>query len=110
MNTTTTTTPLPALPTPRLRAARQDVDELRSLIESNEWRLEVDWFWSGRNRHGMLRIYEAEVPVHMVEFERNTQVWTDGDANLSKVRTGSPKHLAVLSALAWVRGTLELHS
>lgn len=36
------------------------------------------------------------------QFERNTMLWTSGDIDLGRVRTGSPRHYAVLDALEFL--------
>ena len=64
----------------------------------------ITWQWVGRVRHGVLEVYEnalgpCDGNVLAQTFERNTAVWEESDCRIGKVRTGSPKHLAIKAAL-----------
>lgn len=97
MNTTNTHTPT--------RATSLDVEELREIVRKQGWSLQLGWYWQGRVRHGILNVIDPadSSVVYAVEFPRATLTWTKGDEELTKVRTGSPKHQAILSALAYLR-------
>ena len=65
----------------------------------------ITYKWVGRCRHGVIEVYEAALgpfdgAVDSEEFNRETQLWTDADSNIGRMRTGSAKHMAVKNLLA----------
>jgi hypothetical protein len=94
----TTTTPLRGN-----KAAALYVAELHGQLEARNLTLDIYWRWSGRRRDGVLNIFDPERHVvFSYQFERNTQRWGRTDETLHRVRTGSPRHRAVVAALEHV--------
>ena len=82
-----------------LAPARVTTDEFKSFCDAQNLRWLITWKWQGRNRAGVLRVYDRDDNLKArVVYGRNTQMWGLGDHGLDRVRTGSPKHLAVLEA------------
>jgi hypothetical protein len=82
-----------------LPPARVTTDEFKSFCDAQDLRWLIAWKWEGRNRAGVLKVYDRDDNLKArVVYDRNTQMWGNGDRGLDRVRTGSPKHLAVLKA------------
>ena len=82
-----------------LPPARVTTDEFKSFCDAQNLRWLITWKWQGRNRAGVLRVYDCDDNLKArVLYGRSTQMWGPGDHCLDRVRTGSPKHLAVLEA------------
>lgn len=80
-----------------LPSARVTTDEFKSICNALHLRWVIDWKWEGRNRAGVLKVYDRHGNLKArVMYGRSTQMWGEGDRGLDRVRTGSPKHLAVL--------------
>lgn len=74
-------------------------DEFKSFCDAKNLRWLITWKWQGRNRAGVLRVYDRDDNLKArVMYGRSTQMWGLGDHSLDRVRTGSPKHFAVLEA------------
>ncbi|MDW3682999.1 hypothetical protein RA280_14825 [Cupriavidus sp. CV2] len=88
-----------SLPQP-LEAAGITRTRFINLCEQGGFSYELTWFWSGRNRHGRLivRHYARSAPL-VIDFARNAGGWAAADEMLDRLRTGSPRHLAVLEAV-----------
>jgi hypothetical protein len=69
----------------------------------------ITYEWVGRCRHGVIEVFESALgpfdgAVACERFSRSTHLWTEADARIGTMRTGSPKHLAVKALVA----TLEI--
>lgn len=85
------------------RPARGHVDELKRELDAKGLSLDLFWRWNGRCRDGVLTLLDAKgQTVFARQFERNTQLWSRRDETLQRVRTGSPRHRAVIAALEHV--------
>ena len=84
--------------------ARMSVDALKRLAADNALDLQLTWRWAGRSRHGVLTVSKGGINLFSESFARSTRMWGSGDENLDLVHTGSPKHHAVLKALASLTG------
>lgn len=69
----------------------------------------IVWTWAEWRRHGVIRIVTLDAygkPDWTKEafarevFARSTSSWGASDAVVGRVRTGSPKHLALLALIA----------
>jgi hypothetical protein len=87
------------------RPARTHVDELKRLLAARGLTLDLCWRWNRRCRDGVLTLHDAQgQTLFERQFERNTQRWVRSDETLQCVRTGSPRHRAVVAALEHVLG------
>jgi hypothetical protein len=80
-----------------------------SLLKRHGLEYGITYEWVGRCRHGVIEVFDAALgpfdgAVACERFSRNTQLWTEADALIGTMRTGSPKHLAVKALVA----TLEI--
>lgn len=80
--------------------ARMSVDELKRLAADNALDLQLTWRWAGRSRHGVLTVSKDGINLFSESFARSTRMWGSGDEKFELVRTGSPKHRAVMKAVA----------
>jgi len=64
--------------------------------------------WTGWRRHGVIRVVPLDArrepdwtkpPVQREEFARSTSAWGQSDRVIRRVRTGSPKHVALLNII-----------
>jgi hypothetical protein len=79
------------------------VAELNRQLQARDLTLNLFWRWNGRCRDGVLCINDAQgQQVFEQQFGRNTQRWVRSDETLQRVRTGSPRHRAVVAALEHV--------
>lgn len=82
-----------------LPPARVTTDQFKSFCDAQDLRWLITWKWQGRNRAGVLRVHDRDDNLKArVIYGRNTQKWGLSDHGLDRLRTGSPKHLAVLEA------------
>jgi hypothetical protein len=83
--------------------ARAHVEELKRQLDARGLRLDICWRWNGRCRDGVLTLHDAQGrAVYARQFRRNTQLWSKRDETLQRVRSGSPRHNAVVAALEHV--------
>jgi hypothetical protein len=60
----------------------------------------------GELRHGVISLRPAGISnafaraVDRVEYSRSSSSWSSGDAKIGRLRTGSPKHLALRALVA----------
>lgn len=80
--------------------ARVSADALKALLDMHNLSLDISWRWSGWNRSGVLRVIDDTGVRFERQYRRATQLWGRGDETLERMRTGSPKHEAVMAALA----------
>jgi len=68
--------------------------------------------WVGWRRHGVICIVPLDArgepdwtkhPIIREEFARSTSAWGQADRPVGRVRTGSPKHVALLSLIQRLR-------
>ena len=65
----------------------------------------IVWSWNGWRRDGVIRVFPlteqgALDTHHLLEkevFSRSSSDWSSADAVVRRVRTGSPKHIALLA-------------
>lgn len=64
--------------------------------------------WVGWRRHGVIRVVPLDArgepdwtkpPVQREEFPRSSSAWGQSDKVVGRVRTGSPKHAALLNLI-----------
>ncbi len=84
--------------------AAQTTARFIAFLRRHDLEYGITWQWVGRVRHGLLEVYHTALGpcdgnVLAQPFERNTATWADSDCRIVKVRTGSPKHLAIKAAL-----------
>lgn len=65
----------------------------------------ITYQWVGRCRHGVIEVFDAALgpfdgAVACERFSRSSRLWTEADARVGAMRTGSPKHLAVKALVA----------
>jgi hypothetical protein len=87
----------------RTERANVSVGRLRALLDARGFSLAITPVWYGRVRHGLMHVLNhndnpTAIPAEAM-FKRSSQLWCDSDAQLGIVRTGSPKHIAVLDLL-----------
>jgi hypothetical protein len=79
------------------------VADLNRQLDAKSLTFELFWRWNGRCRDGVLTLHDAQgQTLFERQFERNTQRWGRTDETLHRVRTGSPRHRAVVTALEHV--------
>lgn len=79
--------------------ARIDVDNLLKLLNARGYTYQIHWRWAGWSRHAVLSILDSDgKQLVTVPYTRATQSWGRHDEQLGRVRTGSPKHQAVVAA------------
>lgn len=76
-----------------------------TLLARNGLDYGVTWKWVGRCRHGVIEVYDVSLGqsdgvMDSEEYERNTHRWSDGDRQIGRMRTNSPKHRAVKALVA----------
>ncbi|KQY00158.1 hypothetical protein ASD28_12570 [Massilia sp. Root133] len=82
-----------------LAPARVTTDEFKFFCDAQNLHWLITWKWQGRNRAGVLKVYDRDDNLKArVLYGRSTQMWGPADQGLDRVRTGSPKHFAVLEA------------
>lgn len=77
-----------------------------ALVDHHDIDWNIQWFWKGRSKNGRLVLREKPggPAIFVREYERNSSLWTGSDNYLAKgMRTGSPRHLAILDALAFLK-------
>jgi hypothetical protein len=80
--------------------ARHLQDELDGLGHT----LKIEWKWQGRNRDGVVSIFDrAEACVYSVTYTRAQTRWDDNDELLTSCNRGGNKHYALIVALAFLR-------
>jgi hypothetical protein len=65
----------------------------------------ITYEWVGRCRHGIIEVFDAALgpfdeAVACERFSRSSHLWTEADARIGAMRTGSRKHLAVRALVA----------
>jgi hypothetical protein len=91
-----------------LPPARKSTDLLKAMLQERGFEFDIDWFWNGRARSGRLNIREKGIhaygsrPLFSTCYSRSTQLWGQSDEHLDRLRTGSPKHLAVQDAIRFL--------
>ena len=65
----------------------------------------ITYQWVGRCRHGVIEVFDAALgpvdgAVAYERFSRSSHLWTEADARIGTMRTGSPKHFAVKALVA----------
>jgi hypothetical protein len=86
--------------------ASVSVHRLATIMKSRGLQLEIAPFWTRRVRYGHMFVFDDSEPTRIqaqAQFTRATHSWRDADTRLGVVRTGSPKHVAVLEVLAQLR-------
>lgn len=72
-----------------------------SALESQGLRYRIGWRWNRRSRDGVITVEDGdERTVAEMHYVRNTQRWSVTDSHLSRLRTDSAKHLALLALVA----------
>lgn len=72
----------------------------------------ITWFWCERRKHGRLLVRDPETCslVVRLDYARSTSIWTGSDSYIDRgVRTGSPRHLAILAAIEQIKGWREVN-
>lgn len=82
--------------------ARIDLELFNSLLVAKGCEYLISWYWSGRNRNGLLQILKEGACVAAFEFNRNTSIWGESDRRLYRLRTGSARHGAVQDAIRYL--------
>jgi len=76
----------------------------KTMLQARNMGYTITWQWdaTGKNRHGVIRVFYEDKPgtVDEAVFARSTHVWADADSRIGKLRTGSPKTLAIKALLA----------
>jgi hypothetical protein len=76
-----------------------------ALLEARGLAYTIAWQWdaSSKYRNGVIIVHTAAGPqagaVAEAVFVRNTHFWTPADERIGKLRTGSPKHFALLALI-----------
>jgi hypothetical protein len=89
----------------QIEPAQETVTAFKELLASKGLAYFVSWRWEGWRKFGIIGVRpagqsQALAPaVDREEFARSTSRFTAADRVIGKVRTGSPKHLAI-SALS----------
>jgi hypothetical protein len=97
MNSTFSTVPA------ALQPASETVKEFEQMLTENNLSYYISWHWAGWRKHGVIGItrkcewYELPPVLDREEFSRASSAWGAKDRTLGRVRTGSPKHLAILT-------------
>jgi hypothetical protein len=102
-------TNLPALHgyLPRPRDVAQ---QLQEELNGRGHTLKIDWNWAGRNREGVVNIFNrAGVCVYCATYARAQTRWGGCDELISSCNRGSSKHLALIAALAFMRSLPHRH-
>ena len=76
-----------------------------SLLKRHGLEYGITYEWGGRCRHGVIEVFESALgpfdgAVACERFSRSSHLWTEVDARIGTMRTGSPKHLAVKALVA----------
>lgn len=83
-----------------------------SLLAEKELGYYIVSTWSGWRRHGVIRVVPLDArgepdwtkqAVVREEFVRSTSLWRQSDRVVGRVRTGSPKHQALLNIIKQLR-------
>lgn len=85
--------------------ARMSVDGVKRLAAERNLDLHLAWRWSGRERYGILTVTKEHEVLVSESFARSTRMWGPGDERFDLVRTGSPKHRAVMKAVETLNDT-----
>lgn len=93
---------------PTLRAylpnPRDVARELLDFTNSRHYTVKIEWLWVGRERHGVVHIFDrAGACVFLTEYVRSETRWDGNDALLTSCNRGSNKHHALVRALAYMR-------
>lgn len=87
--------------TPGPRDVARDITEL---LEAKGYTLKIEWAWSGRNRDGLVCVFDrAGTCVFSTTYLRAQTRWDANDAQLTSCNRGSNKHFALIAALAFLR-------
>jgi len=85
-------------------APRDVARNLTELLEAKGYTLKIEWAWSGRNRDGLVCVFDrAGTCVFSNTYPRAQTRWDDNDARLTSCNRGSNKHFALIAALAFMR-------
>lgn len=95
-------------PAPRIYVEPTSVMSARflALLEARGLTYTIAWQWdaASKYRDGVLTVHTAAGPeagaVAEALFVRNTHLWTPADERIGKLRSGSPKTLAVKALLS----------
>lgn len=83
--------------------ASETVKQFQQLLADNNLAYYISWRWEGWRKHGVVGImpkcewYALLPAIDREEFSRASSTWGTNDRTLGRVRTGSPKHLAILA-------------
>ncbi|MBK4733030.1 hypothetical protein [Noviherbaspirillum pedocola] len=88
--------------------AADSVKAFQALLAKHRLGYLIVWTSAGWHKHGVIRVFPltengALDTRHLVfaeEFTRSNSSWGVADRVLGRVRTGSPKHRAILALLA----------
>ena len=87
--------------TPGPRDVARDITEL---LKAKGFTLKIEWVWSGRNRDGVVSIFDrAQTCVYSGTYARAETRWDANDELLTSCNRGSNKHFALIAALAFMR-------
>lgn len=85
------------------------VERFRCLCQQNGFNFDITWFWSGRNRHGRLRLLSTDGRVAFFrDYPRSSTRWCGDEGRLGLVRTGAPRHHALLDAVKFLEALTPL--
>jgi hypothetical protein len=86
-----------------LQPAAETAPGFEQLLAANNLSYYISWRWEGWRKHGVIGItekcewYELPPVLEREEFSRASSKWGSKDRTLGRVRTGSPKHSAILA-------------
>lgn len=88
-----------------LEPARETIKAFEELLAAKGFDYYITWCWEGWRRYGVIGIRPggaANVLAPAIDrevFARSDSTWGDADRTIGRVRTGSPKHLAIRALL-----------
>src|SRR5690349_7764804 len=87
--------------------ASDSVEAFEALLAKHHLGYLIIWTWAGWRKHGVIRIFplteqgalDTRQLLASEEFARSNASWGKSDQVLGRVRTGSPKHRAIVALL-----------
>jgi hypothetical protein len=90
---------------PMRELASDSVEAFEALLAKHCLGYLIIWTWAGWTKHGVIRIFplteqgalDTRQLLASEKFARSNASWGKSDQVLGRVRTGSPKHRAILA-------------